>query len=529
MAADTENAKLLSPLKLYAAVVLICGVFGLQNVGLRLTSDPMFAKDGASVTISCRDTGGNNITTAQWYRNNVIIFQTSHLLPNQTLDENRNTSVYGRITVDATIRRHDIILPFNTTLDERSVWWCRNGDESSYNMTLCSEHIDECIRPNLTSESKEALDGNNVTLSCRHGAGRNITTVLWYRNYVYIFQTSTHKPEIVQDKQSDKDDYRAVDGRILVNANFAVHNVSLQMNSSLDAESVWTCDNNQKFSDDLVIETKRSEREITPLISGSSESTAFPLSSTPTTYRNAGSSESTAFPLSSTPTTYGNVDSKKTTTTLGITKPTTEEYATTSQPSTRSVTTQTTKDDSSSDKRTSSASTLTTSTFKSNSRFEYAYFTGSRKSTSHQPAVHLTTLSQPVSSSAGTKNEIILYAVIGSAIVVVVMTTVAVTVCLVCVKKMIGRKDTDKHTIDEGTPEGNHGDVNMDVMVDNEAYVQYAYIEDTNSCDVQYEREPAVMVDNVCYHGYSDSDVSDTSYWEYNGPADERAGSDNKE
>ncbi|XP_071095388.1 uncharacterized protein [Haliotis cracherodii] len=107
-----------------------------SSLKYHLTSTP--AIEGQPCTLSCKQ--DKNIGTSLWYRNWVWIFQTNRNYRFEMLDKNTDheefRSVSGRISVDATLIRHNVILTINSTLDEGSVWRCGLGEDSSNNLTV---------------------------------------------------------------------------------------------------------------------------------------------------------------------------------------------------------------------------------------------------------------------------------------------------------------------------------------------------------------------------------------------------------
>ncbi|XP_046337643.2 uncharacterized protein LOC124119244 [Haliotis rufescens] len=119
-----------------SALCLCLLVVHASSLKYRLTSTP--AIEGEPCTLSCRH--DHTIGTALWYRNLVRIFQTNRNFPLEMLDRNTDheefRSVSGRISVDATPIRHNVILTINSTLDEGSVWRCGLEEDCSNNLTV---------------------------------------------------------------------------------------------------------------------------------------------------------------------------------------------------------------------------------------------------------------------------------------------------------------------------------------------------------------------------------------------------------
>ncbi|XP_071094524.1 uncharacterized protein [Haliotis cracherodii] len=125
-----------SPLMLYTAAFIIAVSGQDPDSPLLIVSQPTCATDGERFTLSCEDSGGD-ITTARWYRNCTEVFQTSHKQPNKTLNGGTfDRIIAGRITVDANLTRHNIMLEVNSTLDKGSQWSCRNEQKSSNELTV---------------------------------------------------------------------------------------------------------------------------------------------------------------------------------------------------------------------------------------------------------------------------------------------------------------------------------------------------------------------------------------------------------
>ncbi|XP_046565735.1 uncharacterized protein LOC124274402 [Haliotis rubra] len=101
--------------------------------------------------------------------------------------------------------------------------------------------------------STPATEGQPCILSCTHGLGRTISTALWYRNWVRIFQTNWRYQFEMLDKDVDHEEFRSVSGRISVDATLNRHNVILTINSTVDEESVWTCGVGVDTSNNLTV------------------------------------------------------------------------------------------------------------------------------------------------------------------------------------------------------------------------------------------------------------------------------------
>ncbi|XP_046548385.1 uncharacterized protein LOC124258335 [Haliotis rubra] len=138
---------------------------------IHLTSYPQAAVDGAEVTLSCTTTQSGGLISVSWYRNDVEIFKTSSdadvstsmQKPNTTLSEYR--AVAGRVTVNSSLQQHNVTLRINSTLDQGSVWKCKNGKRFSNNVTV---EITDNSEVESATESSSAIYSTTLTTGVRH-------------------------------------------------------------------------------------------------------------------------------------------------------------------------------------------------------------------------------------------------------------------------------------------------------------------------------------------------------------------------
>lgn len=105
----------------------------------------------------------------------------------------------------------------------------------------------------LTGDSVPVTERSVLTLSCSRTTNDvpPLLAVRWHRNSEAIFQTvmGTFLPDASNTSQ-----YDVITGRINVITNQQNHKLMLQINSSLDAGSVWRCGVDVYFSNSLTVE-----------------------------------------------------------------------------------------------------------------------------------------------------------------------------------------------------------------------------------------------------------------------------------
>ncbi|XP_046337645.2 uncharacterized protein LOC124119247 [Haliotis rufescens] len=146
-----------------SALCLHLLVVHASSLKYHLTSTP--AIEGQPFTLSCRQ--DHTIGTALWYRNWVRIFQTNRNYQFEMLEKNTDheefRSVSGRISVHATLIRHNVILTINSTLDEGSVWRCGLGEDSSDNLTV---RVVKPVTGESTTRTPTALPTATTPVQC---------------------------------------------------------------------------------------------------------------------------------------------------------------------------------------------------------------------------------------------------------------------------------------------------------------------------------------------------------------------------
>ncbi|XP_046545816.1 uncharacterized protein LOC124255912 isoform X2 [Haliotis rubra] len=132
---------------------------------------------------------------------------------------------------------------------------------------LCASFGTSASLPlHLTSYPQSAVDGAGFTLSCTTTQSGGFINVIWYRNNVEMFSTSSDADvsTSILNPATTSIDSRAVAGRVTVSSSLQQHNVILRINSTLDQGSVWKCQSGSRFSNNVAVEiTDNSEASAT--------------------------------------------------------------------------------------------------------------------------------------------------------------------------------------------------------------------------------------------------------------------------
>ncbi|XP_046545817.1 uncharacterized protein LOC124255912 isoform X3 [Haliotis rubra] len=122
---------------------------------------------------------------------------------------------------------------------------------------LCASFGTSASLPlHLTSYPQSAVDGAGFTLSCTTTQSGGFINVIWYRNNVEMFSTSSDADvsTSILNPATTSIDSRAVAGRVTVSSSLQQHNVILRINSTLDQGSVWKCQSGSRFSNNVAVE-----------------------------------------------------------------------------------------------------------------------------------------------------------------------------------------------------------------------------------------------------------------------------------
>ncbi|XP_071095882.1 uncharacterized protein [Haliotis cracherodii] len=100
---------------------------------LQLTSSPATASPDQPYTLMCSSSGGGGRTRA-WYWRNDIIFRSRYVSDTQCAVDVSNNYTYrdlsGRINVTCSHNQYNVTLRILTSIDNGSVWWCRDTERS---------------------------------------------------------------------------------------------------------------------------------------------------------------------------------------------------------------------------------------------------------------------------------------------------------------------------------------------------------------------------------------------------------------
>ncbi|XP_071095880.1 uncharacterized protein [Haliotis cracherodii] len=113
--------------------LMVCG-FATYTEGftsLQLTTSPATASPDQPYTLMCR---GNGSRSRLWYWRNDAIFRSSYVSDTQCkVDESQPTNykqLSGRINVTCSLNQYNVTLRILTSIDDGSVWWCRDTERS---------------------------------------------------------------------------------------------------------------------------------------------------------------------------------------------------------------------------------------------------------------------------------------------------------------------------------------------------------------------------------------------------------------
>ncbi|XP_048254394.1 uncharacterized protein LOC124130300 isoform X2 [Haliotis rufescens] len=238
-------------LGLFTTPLLVFTVLSVPSSPLTITE----TSEGCHRILYCQETKDND--TVLWYKNNLEIMETSKD------SYGSNSSVSLRDVQDGTTlanvsvseKRHSLTLMVSL-LFGKSVWRCETVHGVSENLTLDVTGLtkESGIQYNLTSAPATAVEGNPFKLSCIHASGLTLTTALWYRNCVEIFQTNgnLNKNQMLSTNYHNIE-FRSVSQRVTVESDRTRHRVTLIINSTLDEGSVWTCGTGQTVSNSITV------------------------------------------------------------------------------------------------------------------------------------------------------------------------------------------------------------------------------------------------------------------------------------
>ncbi|XP_071095177.1 uncharacterized protein [Haliotis cracherodii] len=258
-------------LGLFTTPLLVFTILSVPSSSLTITE----TAEGCHRILYCQETKEND--TVLWYKNNLEIIETSKD------SYGSNSSVSLRDVQDGTTlanvsvseKRHSLTLMVSL-LFGKSVWRCETVHGVSENLTLDVTGLtkESGIQYNLTSAPATAVEGNMFTLACIHASGLTLTTALWYRNCVEIFQTNVNTNQMLSTNYYNIE-FRSVSQRVSVESDRTRHSVTLTINATLDEGSVWTCGSGQTVSNSITVILMESitEESSTPTLSTDRQTT----------------------------------------------------------------------------------------------------------------------------------------------------------------------------------------------------------------------------------------------------------------